>query len=633
MNWRTSRFSIVLVSSLLLVDIVVAQIEPFTEEAIARGITHFTYTGIAFGYGLGLDDLDGDGDPDLIATGKDLGQIAVYENNGSAQFTEKTATSNLPNHSNYNAISLVDYDGDGDLDVFVAGFQIPDLLLRNDGDFVFTDVTQQVGLGAEGKTMGATWIDQNGDGWLDMYVSNYNYTSSQTGVIPNRFYRNMGDNTFIEMAEDLGISDPQLAFQAVFFDPDRDGDHELYVSNDKGFINPSIHANRFWRADGDLFEDIGEVSGAGISIDSMGIDIGDLDQDGQFDIYCTNSPIAGPQQGENVLLCGDGALTFTDRSAEAQVQASGVCWGACFIDFDNDGFEELYVTAINGPNRLYNCDGVFPCVDMAPALNLSSSPTSPSQDALSFCIAKADLDMDGDLDLVTQSRNENLAVYINHEGDNRNSLRLKLQGTYPNTNAIGSMVRITTQSGVQWREVRGGDLYKSSSETAITLGLSDQAEAQEILIRWPTGELSFLEEVAAGSFTLADQNTMQLFQDCNHNLIPDAVDIAQDPGLDADNNGTIDTCTLFRRGDGNNDQLLNVADAITSLDALFGQLIAPCEMALDTNDDSLLNIADPIYLLGHLFSGGPTPPSPGSDCGTDPTEPGILGCTTLPDCP
>lgn len=632
MRWNRSKSSIAVLLFVFSANFVVAQVAPFTEEAVARGLTHFTYSSPSFGYGLGLDDLDGDGDPDLIATGKNLGQIAVYENIGSAQFVERTATSNLPYHVRYNAVSLVDYDGDGDLDVFVAGYQIPDLMLRNEGNFIFTDVTEEVGFGDEGKAIGATWIDQDGDGWLDMYLSNYNFTGSSGGAFPNRFYKNMGGNTFSEIADELGIADLHLSFQAVFFDPDRDGDHDLYVSNDKGFTDPATHYNRFWLAESGLFEDVGEISGAQISIDSMGIDIGDLDQDGQFDIYCTNSPQVG-NQGENVLLCGNGDLTFIDRSTEAQVEASGVCWGACFLDFDNDGFEELYVTASNAQNRLYNCDGLFPCEDIAPILDLAFSSTSTSQFSASFCIAKADLDLDGDLDLITQSKNENLALYINHEGDYRNSLRLKLKGNYPNTNAIGSLVRITTQSGSQWREVRSGDLYKSSSETAITVGLSDHEEAQEILIRWPNGKLSFLEDVAAGSFTLADQNTLESFSDCNRNLIPDLEDIVQDPGLDSDNNGIIDVCTLFLRGDGNNDQLLDVADAITSLDALFGQVTVPCEMALDCNDDSLLNIADPIYLLGHLFSGGPHPPAPNSTCGTDPTSPGALPCTSLPACP
>lgn len=101
-----------------------------------------------------------------------------------AQFSDRTATSNLPYNVRYNAVSLVDYDGDGDLNVFVAGYLIPDLMLRNEGNFIFTDVTEEVGFVDEGKAIGATWIDQDGDGWLDMYLSNYNFTEGSGEVDP-----------------------------------------------------------------------------------------------------------------------------------------------------------------------------------------------------------------------------------------------------------------------------------------------------------------------------------------------------------------------------------------------------------------------------------------------------------------
>jgi hypothetical protein len=624
------------ISGLILVlftSTLFGQMAPFFEDAIPRGVTHFTYNSSTFGYGMGLDDLDGDGDPDLIAAGRELGQVCVYENDGTGYFTDRTSGSGLPFSLYFTGVSLGDYDGDGDLDLYLSGHSIPDLLLRNDGSFVFTDVTDSAGLGNLGKANGAVWTDQNLDGWLDLYVSNFDLEGDINDVEhPNRFYRNMGDGTFIEISEELGIEDPRPAHQAMFLDADRDGDRDLYVSNDKGSQSPEIIWNRMWCAEGTEFIDVSATSGSGISIDSMGMDAGDLDMDGYFDIYCSN--LANPAlPGNNVLLCGSSELSYTDKTLEAQVEGGGICWGVRFVDFDNDGFEELYVLATDQPARFYNCDGVFPCEDIAPEVNLALSQYYPGVQAASYCVVSGDIDLDGDLDLVTQSANEPLSIFINQEGTNRNSLRLTLRDQAPNVHAIGALVRITTAVGIQWRELRGAGAYKSSPELALTIGIGDQQFADEVLIRWPDGDLSILEALEAGSSTIVDRSQIRSFADCNHNFISDITDIANDPGLDIDGNGVIDTCTRFLRGDSNGDLTLNIADVITALDALFGPIPSLCDVATDSNDDSLLNIADPIYLLGHLFSGGPLPPAPNISCGTDPTSPGALPCTTLPACP
>jgi len=627
---------LVLLSSFFLIPptLLFSQPVPFTQEALSRGVDHFTFASSTFGYGLGLDDLDGDGDPDLIATGKVLGQVCVYENDGSGNFTDRTAASGLPFDSNFTGISLGDYDGDSDLDVYISGHDIPDLLFRNDGDFVFTDVTVAAGLGNLGTANGAAWSDQNNDGWLDLYVANFNLEGDISNVIhPNKFYRNLGDGTFIEIGQQLGIADPRLAHQVMFLDADMDGDRDLYVSNDKGQISPEILWNRLWEVEGDEFIDVSQSSGAGISIDSMGIDAGDLDMDGYFDIYCSNLATNPGIPGKNVLLCGSEDLQFSDRTEEAQVEAAGICWGVRFVDFDNDGYEELYVLATDQPASFYDCDGVFPCSEIAADLDLAMSPFNPAEQAASYCVVSGDIDMDGDLDLITQSTNEYLAIYINQTGSSQNSVRLTLRDDAPNVYAVGAMLRLTTAAGVQWREIRAGGVYKSSAELAQTIGIGDQLQLEQVLVRWPDGDLSIVEDLPAGSSTIIDRSQIESYQDCNHNFIVDSIDIINDPLLDIDGNGIIDSCTLFIRGDSNGDQVLNIADVVTSLDVMFGPVMATCDLSLDCNDDSLINIADPIYLLGHLFSGGPTLPPPGNGCGTDPTAAGTLLCDTPPFCP
>ncbi len=183
---------------------------------------------------------------------------------------------------------------------------------------------------------------------------------------PMNFYRNDGNGTFTDVAPELGVDDMMPSFQAIFFDSDRDGDVDLYLSTDKGY-HPLWNNRLFENVDGTLIE-ISEGSGANISIDSMGVAVGDMSGNLQHDVYCANTP------GGNVLLLNEGGNVFVNSTAAAGVASDVFGWGTQFFDFDNDTFLDLYVCSFDAANRLYQQEeGAWPPVDVADGMGVANA--------------------------------------------------------------------------------------------------------------------------------------------------------------------------------------------------------------------------------------------------------------------
>lgn len=301
-----------------------------------------------------------------------------------------------------------------------------------------------------------------------MYIPNY--------YDLNRLYRNLGGSTFVDLGESTGVdrrTDP--TFVATFFDYDRDGDADLYIGNDRG--SGPLLSNHLFRNDGTgHFTDVTAASGTAAEVDCMGIAIGDLDRNGYPDIYVTNVPV----NNGNVLLMNQGNGTFVDQTVAAGVGSFRIGWGTTFVDFDNDGWLELFVCNMNAENRLYNIDGVYPAVDIAPAVGVNSF-------GISYCIAKGDVDGDGDLDLLVEKRDSNVLLYINHEGETRRWIRFDMRGPGDNYFAIGAQLDVRTGGIWQMGEVRSGTNYKSQDELTLHFGVNQATVADEIVAHWPGG--------------------------------------------------------------------------------------------------------------------------------------------------
>ena len=462
-----------------------ADLEPFTSEAIERGVQYtmqgYPQSGGAYGFGMAIADLDGDGDLDLVLIGRSNGLPGLFENDGTGHFTNRSWESGIFPLLSASSVVVFDFDGDGDLDLFFAQYMgnIGNRLYRQDAPWQFTDVTVGSGLAETLPTKGVCVADYDGDGWLDLYLSNY-VVPGNVDVTRNRLYRNLGNGTFARVQPGPGIESPLPSLHAHWTDYDGDSWPDLYLSNDRG---PYYGPNTLWRNDHGLLVDVSAASGADANLFSMGVASGDLNRDGYPDFYATNVPDPLPPLfGANPLLLSQGDGTYVEAQDEWGVAHHTLSWGAHFWDFDNDGDLDLYVNNQFAANTAYLNPGTPPMVNVTTQLQLAGTG------GVSYVSIFGDLDGDGDLDLVQNNASGNVRIFMNQEGSRRRWLRLRVVGLGPNHQAAGASASVLAGGRWQWAEViLGGNSYLGQNEPIMHYGLGSTVRADEVLVRWPNG--------------------------------------------------------------------------------------------------------------------------------------------------
>ena len=296
-----------------------------------------------FTMGSVFGDFDNDGDQDLyLANGGqyEIEANVLFANNGDGTFTDVTAKAGVGLKAFTYSASFVDYDNDGDLDLYCANYGVgaKNVLYGNNGDGTFTDVTDRAGVGDKSWSWMGVWADVDNDGDQDLYVVNGRYPAGE----PNKLFINDG-GVFSEQAKARGVDDPNWGLGATFGDIDNDGDLDLFVSNYIGGNNLYLNDGK-----GSFAKASGRIKG---SLDGWGKGptFGDVDHDGDLDLY------EGDCKQANQLYLNDGKGNFVNVAGkQPQIQCSTVRTKATALaDVDNDGDLDLYVVNWGAENKLF----------------------------------------------------------------------------------------------------------------------------------------------------------------------------------------------------------------------------------------------------------------------------------------
>ena len=487
-------------------------------------------------------DYDGDGWQDLFLV--DGGSLAdadvarrarhrLYRNTGDGTFADVTAASGIRHREYGMGACAGDYDADGDPDLYITNFG-PNTLYRNEGNGAFSDVTAAARAGAPLWSASCAFSDLDRDGDLDLFVANYVNAdrarnpfcgNAQQGrrfychplnfePLPNTVLRNDGGGVFTDVSAKSGVAAHRgNGLGVVVADYDGDGWPDVFVAND------SV-PNFLFRNDGNWrFTETALAAGVAAATDGkaragMGIDTGDYDADGRLDLIITNLDFEmhtlhrGLDHGLFAHATTEGGIGFATLPF--------VGFGVAFFDADNDARLDIAIT--NGH-----------VMDNAPQLRAGATHAQRKllfrnasgrrfQEAgrsagpgfalekVGRGLATADIDNDGDLDLLVTNNGQTADLLRNDGGNRGHALIVRLVGRQGNSEAIGARVRLTADSHTQLRDVKAGSSYLSQNDLRLHFGMGSSTMADRLEVVWPSGETETLRDIAANQIVTIRQS-------------------------------------------------------------------------------------------------------------------------------
>ena len=557
---------------------------PLFEDITASAIMGDGYTNTD---GIVIGDFDNDGFEDLFLPAR-ISDNRILKNMGDGTFENVTASAGIELGGLTSTGAWGDIDNDGDLDLFIGNYSIPsatfsNYLYINDGNGVFTDISESAGVATFDQTRSVHLVDINLDGYLDIYVCNL--------LQQNIYWRNNGDNTFTNYTLPSGLTDTNISMGAVFFDYDNDGDQDIYLTHD-GNQQYIMYENN----GAGIFSDVSAATGLNVAGQGMGIDHGDINNDGHLDIYVTNL-------GSNFLLLNDGNGVYSEIAiASGAADSGGMGWGCFFLDYDNDGWEDIYVVNDSNfspqSNKLYKNNGNN-------TFTLVNDFFSP---LYSFYAGKGgtwgDFNNDGFPEILVANNEDILSVQV---FENKNSVNnwigFELEGTSVARDAFGTRVQVGTINGDKIDEKTGGSSYASQSSHRVYFGLG-QGEASDIKITWPDGTIDFFDSLPINQIHSIQQGINPLpvdldgdgffstddCDDMNPNVNPNMTEVPY--------NGLDDDCDSLTFDDDLDEDGFLLADDCDDLNAMVNPNVM--EVAYNGLDDD----CDPLTLDDDLDGDG-----------------------------
>ena len=487
--------------------------------------------------GVAVFDYNNDGYPDIFFTNganietlkKDSPKYSnrLFENDGHGNFKDVTAKAGLAGTGYDMGVAIGDYDNDGREDIFVGGVH-GNHLYHNNGDGTFTDVTAKAGLDRPDNqfgplwSVGGAWVDVNNDGRLDLFVVNYLAWDVHSEPVceaapgkrdychpkfykatANQLFLNNGDGTFRDVSQESGIrAHPGKGMGAAIADFDLDGLMDIFVTNDK------MENSLFHNLGGGKFAEIAFDAGVALAedgkfISGMGVDARDIDNDGLPDIAFVALDNETFPLFRNLGKRGFADITGSSGMARQSMPMAG--YSPTIADFDNDGWKDIFVTRghvqsleyaskaqIEQPNTVFRNLGGARFQALTGEAGLTAQPAARHRGS-----AVADLNGDGRLDVVASALGAPAEIWLNDSPGGNHWIGFALQGTRSNRDGIGARIKVTAGGKVQYNHVSFAAGYASSSAGPTHFGLGAAKLAEMVEIRWPSGIVQELRNVAA----------------------------------------------------------------------------------------------------------------------------------------
>ena len=522
----------------------------FTDITARAGI-HFVHNSGAFGKkylpetmgsGVCFIDYDNDGWQDILLVNSmdwpghktHTSYPALYHNNRDGTFTDVTKQAGLDVEMYGMGCAVGDFDNDGYDDIYITAVG-KNHLFRNLGNGKFADVTAKAGVSDPGFSTSAIWFDYDNDGKLDLFVSHYVDWSPETDQFCSldgknksyctpqvykgqsaTLYHNLGHGRFEDVTKRAGLYDPtSKSLGIAMLDYDNDGWMDLFVGND---TEPDkLYHNNHNGTFTEMAVPAGVAYGeSGTTRAGMGVDAGDYDHSGRQGL------VVGDFTNEGMALYhNDGDGLFRDQSLASGVATDSLrslTFGAFFFDYDLDGYLDVF--AANG----HVADDISV---MQPTLKYAESPllfrnegngkfqnvtdrvgSALRQPVVARGAAYADIDNDGDLDLILTTSNGPARLFRNDNGNKNDMLRVKTVGTRSNRDGIGAKLTLVSNHGLrQFAMVKSGSSYLSQSELPVTFGLGkpEDGTVLKLEIVWPSGHKDSISGIKPDQFLTVEE--------------------------------------------------------------------------------------------------------------------------------
>lgn len=456
----------------------------YDNVTFTSGIVH-QYNNGFLGGGVSMCDFDGDGLDDISICQRNVNPL-FFRNTGGA-FEQVPYV--ISNDKEMKQITWVDYDNDGDKDLFTTSLLAPFKLYRNDGNFDFTDISLAAGFPATTDyTFGNCWADYDLDGDLDVFISNYNGIGFGNPLASDLLFRNNGDDTFTNVTVEAGFgSEHCYTFMSIWMDLNGDLWPDLYNINDRYECQDYLYLNN---GDG-TFTDVTVSSGVVQNILSMNISAEDYDNDGDFDIYVSNGT-----EGCSFFRHDENDV-FTEIADINGTVLNVFCWGTQFVDADNDMWQDMFVSstphqATTGQDRflLNNQDGTFS--------NITNESGFIAETSWNRSVATGDYNQDGFPDLFTAATLPSYSSLWRAVPNDNNWLKVQLQGVVSNRDGISSRIECYVNGICQSRYTYCGEAYLAQNSSSEIFGMDQYEKADSLIVKWPSGIIDKWYNIPAG---------------------------------------------------------------------------------------------------------------------------------------